>query len=158
MMNFISIDPGKVSGVCTFSPPKSTISTASYTKDDLYRLIHQIQDQEKAITFFVETYQVDASTHKKTRQYDAMDIVGAVDYVCWELRRSGWDLLVRQSRAIKSNFPDEWFMEFFDTPSPVFLACETDHEQDALRHMTYGIAAYGEQELWESYCKLLHRG
>lgn len=80
----IGVDPGKVTGLSildrdkrfTTQLPARSAVLFLWREMDGYRLV------KRRLVLCCERYTVDANTHKKTRQYDALHVAGALKYKC----------------------------------------------------------------------------
>ncbi len=86
-MIYLSIDPGKATGIATLELGDGEPRFTSYILEG--PRLHQIREIETLINFnpvevcIQERFDIRPDTHKKTNQEDARYIIGAVEWICF---------------------------------------------------------------------------
>lgn len=151
--HYIGIDPGKATGVATYKRNtygESGLSLETLTKEEVYELLHEDIYPETIV--FIEKFEIRSDTFKKTRQYDAMHIIGATSFVC---HHNGASCEINTPGKAKGGFPDEAICEISET---LCVAPQDDHQRDALRHLLLALSTVSPTGDWVSFYRSLTEG
>lgn len=103
----IGVDPGKRTGIWIMHNDKLIYG---YEKPALKALdiINRVSlhvPSNAIITYAVERYDIGPMTGKLSRQYEALEVIGAIKYFAHE--RGEYSRVIMQQRAAKKRVPDE---------------------------------------------------
>lgn len=124
----VAIDPGKASGVVTYGPTTG-ISACTLDRPGVYTLLATLD--ANSVTVVVESYIISPSTMKKSRQQDALNIIGAIDFF---RTHHSLPVFVQQPG---SRVPERQLRERYPT---VVDQVKDDHQWSALGHLVTHIA------------------
>lgn len=98
---FIAIDPGLTSGWALYNTLDGTFASGEIEgRPLLYRFLENVMDDGQPMHLIVERFDIGAGTVEKTRQLDALYIIGALEYLAG---KTGAGFTV-QSRASAKTF------------------------------------------------------
>ncbi len=120
----IAVDPGKMCGLIAVNTRGEVIQHSELTPFETVDVVQSML-WGSPVRVVTERFVITPQTHKHTRQYDAIETIGALRYVCMKMGKP-FEL---QSRDAKTRVKDEtlkmlgWFMR---TPN--------GHANDAAKH------------------------
>jgi hypothetical protein len=136
---YLAIDPGKATGWAAYTLATDGGEFAFGEVEGRYEFYQALRWWMSAGAIpevVIEDWDFDADTHKKSRQVDAMRIIGYVEGLC---QANGWPFEV-QSRA-KRKFADDAKLRALGWEATT----EAGHAREAARHLlTYLVRKYGK--------------
>lgn len=124
----IGIDPGTTTGLATYSETSRKFIATQMPMWDAISWVEQVVYEGRVIdAVAVERFDVGAGTLRKTWQPDALYVIGALKYVCF-------DLVIEQSRADAKGFATDEKLQKLGVSYP------TDHARDAMRQVVLWLA------------------
>ena len=76
----VGIDPGKRCGFATLRD--GVFTSCEYAPYDACRQLEFLLSEDQFIGVAIERFTFQATSNKKTRQYDALEIIGTARYLC----------------------------------------------------------------------------
>lgn len=100
----IAVDPGKMCGLIVVNEVDGrTVLHAELSPYETVETVWSMLHGTQPLTVVSERFVITPQTHKHTRQYDAIETIGALRYVC---RRTDTDFEL-QSREVKDRVKNE---------------------------------------------------
>lgn len=132
---YLAIDPGKATGWAALSGDEFNFGEVE-GRYEFYQALRWWTSAGAIPEVVIEDWDFDANTHKKSRQVDAMRIIGYVEGLC---QANGWPFET-QSRA-KRGFADDAKLKALGWEATT----EAGHAREAARHLlTYLVRKYGK--------------
>ena len=87
-MKVLAVDPGLATGIARWWPIVDPVGGALVQfessivqRDEVFDVLNRLVPQFDVVVF--ETFTVTAKTLKLSRQYDALEIIGVIKFLCW---------------------------------------------------------------------------
>jgi hypothetical protein len=132
---FLAIDPGKATGFAWFNGEQFGFGEI-VGRFDFYEAFRMWSSAGAIPEVVIEDYVLDQNTHKKSRQVDALRIIGYIEGLC---EQHGWPFEI-QDRS-KRAFADDGKLRAlgWEATTP------DGHAREAARHLlTYLVRKYGK--------------
>lgn len=130
-MDYIAIDPGKVTGIAVREEGVEFASSEIPTRAQVYAWLFSLPPVGVPTTLIVERYDITAQTHKLSAQKDALYLIGAVEMTAQRIGARFY-LSPRSAKAFATDAKLRhlgWYK-----PSP------GGHQNDAARHLLTYLA------------------
>ena len=139
-MLIIGVDPGKVTGL-SYSFVSGDEFRFSFSHElDAYSAVYEVwyyidgfADPE--ITVACERFDIDDNTHKKARQYEPLDVTGALLYKCMQYGHK----FVQYGRADAKNFGTDRKLKVMG----MWMGTPDGHANDSSRQIVLHLAKIG---------------
>ena len=131
MTMVIGVDPGETTGVCSIHLEDGHIVLWSGKPMDAVQWVEDILSYTKDVHVVCERFMVTPQTHRHTRQLAALEVIGALRYICLKPEGVTFEL---QSRADRTRV--RGLVKTLGQP-------RNDHEVDALEHAILGAVRHG---------------
>ena len=132
----IGVDPGKMTGVWVMVDTDHVIGVEKPALEALVFIESAMSHVpgNTHIIFAVERYDIGVNTVKLTRQYEAMEVIGAIKYLA---HRRGECLVEMQSRSVKTRVSNDVLRKL-----NWWTAGSAGHMHDAQRHALVAATKY----------------
>jgi hypothetical protein len=132
MNNYLAIDPGKMTGVARYEVLNGETYFESFELESRYQVGKYVDDRAGTLdVVIVERFDISERTAKLSAQYDALYIIGALDYICHE-RDIPFLLSGRDAKGFSSDNKLRTVGWYRPTPG--------GHANDASRHLLRYLA------------------
>ncbi len=138
-MRYIALDPGGTTGLatCEYNGQHAHFIATQCPPDDacdwLWNLL-EVSDDPTSVTVIAERFTITPETIKKTRQHDALNVIGVVKWMC---RRFGVTFVL-QDPAVAKKMATNIVLRRNGMWTPA-----RDHANDAARHLIVALVAAG---------------
>jgi hypothetical protein len=122
----IAVDPGKVCGYIVVNDDGGVYRQDEASPYETVAVIESLLWGQEHVDVIVERFIITPQTHKMTRQYDAIETIGALRYVCMKTPNNSFHLQPRDAKTRVKNATLKvlgWYM-----------ATNDQHANDAAKH------------------------
>lgn len=142
----VGIDPGKTTGHALLTVADHRVDSGQTTAMQACQWIEQMLPTHGHNSLIaVERFTIGQETLKKTRQHDALDVIGAIKYLCWA-HSTRFELNGPSEAKAMVNDERLKMKDYYQPGQP--------HANDAARHAVYAAVKHG----WYSPDLLLKDG
>lgn len=124
-MKFVGIDPGLTTGYAEWDTESRTFRSTELAMDVLFRKLERMVWSDQHPTIVVERFTINSNTARKTRQPEALAVIGALEFM-----RSTGGIYMAQSPTSRKPFGTNAKLKALG-----WFHGGAGHADDAARHM-----------------------